>query len=622
MHYIVGSAATRRAGPVGIADAHAGAAGTAGRERDGRLTESADQELALPPAQVEELIQLLGKALRAQQLYLPNNPVYQKALETVRHAFGAVWEATDDLVLDVHEADLKWEGQVVYSNATRSESTAWLLFKDGVRSLTFLPGVENAELVGFLQVLHRARTLQAEDNDDLLTLLWEKDFQLIHYRVQDMAGESGGPILPSARDLEAPKTEALFVRQGVAQEVGRAEGGGEEGEAASTDRRKGIVRTEDFDTTLYFLDEKEIEWIRQGVADEYTQDLRRNVLAMLFDVLELQTYATVRTELISIVESFLPYLLGASDFTAVAYVLRESRALVQRARELLPEHRATLERLPLRLSEEQALSQLLQSLDEAASLPTSEELGELFGEMRAEALPTLFTWLPKLNNERVREVVERAVQRLASANAATVVAALQASDANAVAAAVRIAGRLKLAATVGGLGQVLGHPEPLVRVAAVTALAEIASPAAIQALERGLDDADREVRIASARVIGAHKSKSALPKITAVVQGKSVRERDLTEKMVFFEAYGAMVGDAGVEALDGILNSGGFLKRKDDPQTRACAAMALGRIASEAARAALGKAASDKEPLVRNAVNRALRGDRASTMQRAGEMPT
>ena len=611
--------------PPSAGPAHAG-----GRERDGSLTETerADQELALPPSQVEELIQLLGKALRAQQLYLPNNPVYQKAIELLRGAFRAAWEATDDLVLDVHEADLKWEGHVVYSNATRSDSLAWVLFKDGVRSVTLLTGVEDEEIVGFLDVVHRARMLQAEDNDDLLTLLWEKDFQRIQYQFQEMVGEHGGPTLPSARDLEAPKTEALFVRQGVQSDVGEeAAEEGEPGEAteggeAAGGRRKGIVRAEDFDTTLYFLDEKEIEWIRQAVGDEYLQDLRRNVLAMLCDVLELQTYATVRTELISIVESFLPYLLGASDFTAVAYVLRESRSLILRARELQPDHREALERLPLRLSEEQALSQLLQSLDEAAALPSAEELGELFGELHAEALPTLFAWLSKLTNERVREVVEHAVLRLAAANAPTVTAALQARDANAVIAAARVAGRLKLAPTVGALGQVLGHAEPLARAAAVQALSDIASPAALQALERGLEDADREVRIASARVIGTHKSKSALPKITAVVQGRSVRERDLTEKMVFFEAYGAMVGDAGVEILDGILNSGGFLKRKDDPQTRACAAMALGRIASEAARASLGKAASDKEPLVRNAVNRALRGDRASTMLRAGEIPS
>ena len=594
------------------------------------MTESA-AELALPPSQVEELIQLLGKALRAHQLYLPNNPVYQKAMDNLRVAFSRLWEATDDLVLDVGEGELRWEGNLVYKSESRSESIAWVLFKDGVRSLTLRPGVEQEEIVKLCEVIHKARTLQAEDNDDLLTLLWEKDFQHLLYQFQEMVGEGGGPALPSQHDLQAGGRPALFVQQGIAEEVDEGGEEGEEGEgepgeggdaATATAKRAGIVRASDFNTTLYFLDEKEIAWIKSAADEEYAQDLRRNVLAMLFDVMELQTYATVRTELISIVESFLPYLLGAADFGAVGYVLREARATLERARELLPEHRAALEKLPARLSEEQALSQLLQSLDEAATLPSQDELGELFRELRGEALPTLFGWLPKLVSAKVRETVESAVQRLAAANAALVVQAIQGKDASAVVAAIRIAGRLKLAPTVAALGQVLASPEPAVRVAAVQALAEIASPAALQALEKGLDDADREVRLASVRVIGLHKSKSALPKITAVVQGKSVRERDLTEKMAFFEAYGLMVGEPGVESLDAILNAGGgFLKRKEDPETRACAAMALGRIGTELARASLLRAAQDKEALVRNAVNRAIRGDRMSTMVRAGELP-
>ncbi len=343
---------------------------------------------------------------------------------------------------------------------------------------------------------------------------------------------------------------------------------------------------------------------------------------MLFDVMELQPYATVRTELISILESFLPYLLGASDFASVAYVVRESRAVIQRARELTEEHKESLLKLPVRLSEEQTLSQLLQSMDEAAVHTPAEELGELFAELRPEALPTLFAWLPKLNTARVRDVVEKSVQRLAVQNAATVVTALQAKDANAVIAAVRVAGKLKLAPAVTALSQTMTHPEPLVRAAVVAALAEIATPAAIQALEKGLDDADREVRIASVRVVAQHKSRSALPRITAVVQGKSMRQADLTEKMAFFEAYGSLVGEPGVQPLDAILNSGGFLKRKEDAETRACAAMALGRIGSQAAREALQKAAQDKEALVRNSVTRALRGDRASSMFRAGEIPS
>ena len=588
-----------------------------------------DQDLALPPAQVEELMQFVAKAQRAQQLYLPNNPVYQKALENLRDAFRKIWDATDDLVLEVSENELRWEDNVVYAQTNRSESLAWVFFKDGVRRLTFLPGVEETEITGVLDVVQRARALQAEDNDDLLTLLWEKDFERFQYVFQEVGADMGLPLEPMDDESQAA-TDPFKVRKDIAEDTGEdlpADGQqaepGEGGEAAPA-RRPGIVSTADFDTTLYFLDEKEIEWIRTAVAEEYSQDIRRNVLSMLFDVLELQPYATVRAELISILENFLPYLLGATDFASVAYVLRESKAVIQRARELMPEHREALSRLPARLSEEGTLSQLLQSLDESASLPAREELAELFGELLPTALPTLFAWVSKLNNVQVREVVESSVQRLAVANANTVLQTLSSPDANTVIAAARVSGKMKIAPAVPGLAQALAHHEPLVRVAAVTALAEIATPSAVQALEKGLDDADREVRITSVRVISQHKSKTALPKITAVVQGKAARmPHDLTEKMAFFEAYGSMVGEAGVPVLDAILNSGGgFLKRKEDPNTRACAAMALGRIGSAAAKDALNKAGSEKDPVVKNAVNRALRGDRSSTMVRAGELPT
>ena len=70
----------------------------------------------------------------------------------------------------------------------------------------------------------------------------------------------------------------------------------------------------------------------------------------------------------------------------------------------------------------------------------------------------------------------------------------------------------------------------------------------------------------------------------------------------------ALAGPAGIATLEKmLLGRGGLLARKEDPETRACAAMALGKIRTPAVRDILQKVAQDKEPLVRNAVSRALR---------------
>jgi hypothetical protein len=536
-------------------------------------------------------MQLLSKGLRAIQLYLPNNPVYQRAVENIRAGFRQIWQATDDLALDVGETELRWEDHVVYQQEQRAESIAWTLFKDGVRSVSLKPGVEGEEIVRFLSVLHRARTMQADAPDDLLTLLWGEDFQFINYTFRELASENAAPI---EKDREVPAITPSDVRARIQED--------------SPPRPAGVVSMEDFDTTLYFLDDKEIEYLQRETEREYAQDLRRNVLAMLFDLLELQTYGTVRAELLSILENFIPYLLGAGDFRSVAFILRETRVILQRARELIPEHRQALEGLPVRLSQQEALSQLLQSLDEATVHPSEEDLSELFAELRPAALATLMAWIPRLTNERVRALVQSSAERRAQANAPEVLKALSSDDPAAQLEMVRLAGRLKLQGAVEGMSRLLESGDRALKLALVEALTTIGTPGAVRLLERGVDDGDRDVRIAVVKFLAQRGHRNAFPRIEAAVTGGKLKDADLTEKMAFYEAYGALAGAAGIPILEKMLvGRGGLLSRKEDPETRACAAMALGRIKSPEARAVLDRASQDKEPLVRNAVSRALR---------------
>jgi len=535
-------------------------------------------------------MQVLSKGIRATQLYLPNNPVYQRAVDNIRAAFRQIWQATDDLVFDVGETELRWEDNVVYSQDQRNESIAWTLFKDGVRSLTFRPGVEETEIVRFLGVLQQARNLQADAPDDLLTLLWAQDFQFVAYTFRELVSENAVPI---EKGETIPSTPPSQIQHRVQEEA--------------PPKREGLVSIDDFDTTLYFLEDNEIDYLKRDVDREYSQDLRRNVLSMLFDLLELQTYGTVRAELISIVENFIPYLLGAGDFRSVAYILRETRAILQRAREIIPEHRKTLEGLPGRLSQRDALSQLLQSLDEAAMHPTEEELAELFQELAPEALPTLMGWIAKLHNERVRDLVQAAAARLAQANAGEVLKALGGEDSAAQLEMVKLAGRLKLPGAPDGMEPLLASGDRALKLAVVEALTAIASPSALRLLERAIDDGDRDVRIAAVRFLASRGYRNAAARVEAIVGGSKLRNADLTEKMAFFEAYGALVGAKGIAALDKLLVAKGLLGKREDPETRACAAMALGKIRTPEARAVLERASQDKEPLVRNAVTRALR---------------
>ncbi len=561
------------------------------------MTEPGVADQLVDSTAVENLIQVLVKGLRAIQLYLPNNPIYQKAVENVRVAFGPVWEEYTELEIRVTESDLMWEGISVYSQPSKSESVAWVLFKDGVRSLALEQGVEEEEIVGLLEVIKQAQNLPKDAADDLLTLLWEQDFQKVRYTAVELGAEGVVPLQP---------TEDGWVR-GAAPEAEETKAKIAE-DTRDVETPSGIVKIDEFDGTLYFLDESDLKYLQTEIEREYSKDLPGNVLAMLFDLLELQTYTAVRAELISITENFIPYLLGAGDFHSVAYLLRELRAILERARELLPEQRKKIEELPARLSQGEVLGQLFQSLDEALVTPTEEDLSELFGELRPEALQSVLEWLPQLSNESIREPLERAALRLASAHPDQVVQTLEEAEESVLLTTVRLVSRLKLPPFVPALGALLDRDELEVRKEAAAGLAAMNSPGAMRELERAIDDKDSNVRVVAVRALAERGHRAALAKVEAAVNGKWLKNAELTEKTAFFEAYGLLAGSAGIAALRPMLETKGLLRRKEDPETRACVAMALGKIGDDEAKAVLKVAASEeKDALVKNAINRALR---------------
>ncbi len=538
---------------------------------------------------VENLMQVLVKGLRAIQLYLPNNPVYQRAIENIQTAFTAVWEHCAELDLQIGETDFSWEGKPVLVQPSKSESVSWILYKDGVRTVTFMPGSEDEEIVRFLQVIQKARTLDQEAADDLLTLLWEQDFQYVKYDYVEL-GMDEVPQLE--KSTEEPLAKPEDIREEVAEEA--------------PETPAGVVSVDDFDSTLYFLSPSEVEYLKSEIEREYQQDLRGNVLGMIFDLLELQTYSTVRAELLSILENFIPYLLAVGDFHSVAYIFRENRVVLERARELVPEHRETLNRFPTKLSEQEALGQLLQALDEAAVHPTEEELGELFRELEPRALATVLSWLPRLTNERVRALLYAAAKRLAQAYPQELSRALETDDEAVLVETVDMVKQLKLPPVVAALGALFERRSAKVKRGAVEALAAIGTPGAMKQIEQGLEDENRDVRIAAARAIGAKGHRQAFPAIEAVVSGRKLKGADLTERTAFFESYGLLAGPDGLKVLAPMLEVRGLLRRKEDPEIRACAAMAIGKIGTPEAREVLNRVANDKDPLVRNAINRAL----------------
>jgi HEAT repeat protein len=551
------------------------------------------QTTVLPASQVAELIAVMVKALRAFQIYLPNNPIHQRAIQNVRAAFTPVWAAIDELVLKVVESEFLWEDQVVYRQLNKNESLAWSLFKDGMRALTIRRGAEETEIGRLLSTINQARFLAHDAGDDLPTLLWAHEFQFIEYRFIDFfAGEGAGAVPQVSggiNDGHSPAERKAMIAE------------------EAPPKPKSVVDVDDFDSTLYFLDEGEISYLARELEEEYQRDVRGSAFNVLFDQFEINADGAVRDEILRILEQLFPNLLNARDFRSAASVLRESKLLRERAADSQPEHKQRLAGFVSKLSEPAIVGQLLQSLDEASNLGVDTHAAEVLHELRETALEPLVSWLPNLSSEPLRKMLETVVDRLAHGYPAEVQRILKVPDSPALLGMVTMCGRLGLNQAVPGLAETMAHPDPAVRLAVIQALGQLGTPGALTVVDKAIDDSDRGVRLAAVRAAGSRGYKGALRRVEAVVLGKSLKDMDLTEKMAFFEAYGSIAGVNALKPLTSILLERGLLKMREPPETRACAAMALGRIKTPEARDVLQRAMEDKELVVRNAVSRALR---------------
>lgn len=545
---------------------------------------------------VEELVRAISKAQRALQMYLPNNPVYHRTLEQLNEAFAPVWSMAGRLVLEIEEQDILWEGVSVLPSNARGDGLAWQLYKDGLRRLNLLPGVENEEIIRFLEVVNRARLLSTDASDDLLTLLWEQEFVLISYAFIEALGD-GIEFLQ-----ESPVREQQPPQGAARDEVAEAGRGGPEG----------LVEIGDSDSTPYFLDEAEVRFIRSELEDEYRRDIRTSAIDALLDVLETVPDQAVRREVVSLLEDILPSQLAVGGFGAVAHILRELRVIVARLPGLDQELHSAVLSFESRLSEPAILEQLFRILEDRGVGGRDEDLGAVLRELKPAALPVLLAHVGSITDPAVRQVLLGSAEELAKAQPSMVGGLLDNGTPNVIQATLELVGRLKLQPLVPKVIDRLSAEDPEIRLAAARSLSLLATPTAIDAIEGALLDEERAVRQAALTLLLERGGSGGIrQRLEQLLFGKEDRNLERSERRTLYEAYAQVAGSDALSRFREILEPRGLFRRQAPPEIRACAIFGLARLGTFEARLLVDRFTGDKEPVVRSAANGVLREWRA-----------
>ncbi len=170
-----------------------------------------------------ELIKLLVKARKVMRLYDSENEIVHRLEDSLAAAASVHLDTYGPCDLRVFESRLEVAGSVVYSSEERVDNLALLLHRDGVRQLTLLPGLDRDELHDLLGAINRVGQV-ANADEDLVTILWERDFEHVRYLAVEEIGERDGGLsvaeqLASSRTgdgVSAPGVDLSDLEQPVA----------------------------------------------------------------------------------------------------------------------------------------------------------------------------------------------------------------------------------------------------------------------------------------------------------------------------------------------------------------------------------------------------------------------
>jgi HEAT repeat protein len=545
---------------------------------DGPDASPTDAELG---GTVEETITSLLKAARARQTYVPGNPLIERFQGELSDRLRSLWEEISHLTLTVDEGRFLWREQEVYSKPVGPDNLAFRFFKDGIRLLAFLPGVEQEEMADFLDLVTSTRRSQDED---LLALLWHRDFDSVRIEYVDVAEDEA---------LEVPSPD-------------RGSGAGESLEDLSEIEavlESGSVTEED---TAEFADvalgEPDLLYLKRQMEAEWNRSLVHDVTLSLLDQFEMRDQER-RRQVVDILREFLPRLLTESDFASVALIVNELQLLANKTGE--DETQELVTALLRDMSE--AMAELISAPLDSGDTPAEEEMAALLDALQAEAIPTLVRAIPAVPNRTTRERLTEALERLVGRYPDQVVDLLSAEDPMLAAEAARIVGRLGLQEAEPQLVELARRPEEVTRQAAIEALARMGSGAGADALTDALADPGREIRLAAVGAIAAVRPPGAASVLESWIVRSEMAGRDQGEQLAFLRAYALLAGERATPLLTKFLTGRKWWGGRMAPSLRACAAQALAVVATPEARAVLEKAVSDRAAVVKSAVRVALR---------------
>lgn len=547
-------------------------------EEEGLLSEADEKTLTL----VKDILRTLIKTVKTFNVYPSDNPIYQKFGADLYEKFNTFFELNDELAVDVRQHTLLYKDKVVFQSEERTDNVALLLFADGIRQVSFQKGMTPEETVDFIEILRLAQKAETKDEDDIVTLLWEKNIKNMSYRA-----------------VEDTVDDNLFVEEALAWE--------EPAEVDAIEADKAGAGTSLFGTAAGFfageisqpLTTEERDLIKDEVLAFSEKFLLSSASDIFFEMLSYENAADAFKDIMLALGKIVDSWLRKKDIQGVIEILKALRSISA--------DYTSAEQTDMGggIFAGAGTIESLRMLFGAAS--SNEEIRQYLTLLSKNQIPNMIELLAELQERRQRRLLCEVLAEVGKEDIDAFSRAVDDPRWYLVRNAAMILGMTKMSEAVKYVEKTLKHPDLRVRREAIRALDGIPSSETKRLFVYGIKDPDLTVRITALKALGRYRDPELFQTLKGMASVEELRKKPLAEKKEILEAIAFSGGVNALPLIADLFKKRGFIEKKETTEIRASAAYGLGVIGTPEALSLLQRETESKKDILRDACLKALK---------------
>ena len=534
---------------------------------------------------VRDIFRTLAITIKTFTIYPKDNPIYQKFATELFEKFSSFFDSDDQLSVDIEQYSLLYKGKSVYHSKERNDNVALLLFADGIRQIDFHKGITAEEITDFIDILRLASRLETKDDDDIVTLLWERNIKNMGYAaVEDTVDDS-------LAVEESLLSEGIDQKSSDEVNVGAASSPGAPIKSASVALE---VET---------LSDNELDEIKNDLSALEEKPLLSAALKLLFDLLTNENGTEVFPEIMQNIGRIADIRMKEADIKGTIELLTDLKKYYAVLN--APEQQTLIDTV----FDNAGTPDKITTLFSAAESPDIQRYLFL---LRKNSIPHMISVLGELQEMKQRKLLCEILAVVCKYHMSALAEALTDDRWYLVRNLAMILGMTGEPAAVKHLGKVLTHPNMKVRREVVRALDNINTEDTKSLFLIALGDKDSTVRIRALKALKKFKDPAIFRRLRESASIEELKKKTFEETRELLETLAVNGAEDAFPVLSDLFRKRGLFEKEEITQIRACAAYGLGLIGTPESVALLENESESKKDILREACINALKESQKS----------